>query len=183
MLSYSCDTRDYSLPGSSVHGILQARILEWVAFPYPGDLLNPGIKPGSPAFQADSLPTELWLTEGETGSILMGGAMFSKSLINFLLMGGSSVIYLGPKSDGCNEDSGDLLQKVSCMQTTLSIPSPVAIHCLPMSPLETPGHLWASLGQSLVGSLLLSPGFWCAQSSVCLDYIFVNLLIYQINII
>ena len=43
----------------TVHGILQARILEWVAFPSPGDLPNPGIKPGSPALQADSLPTEL----------------------------------------------------------------------------------------------------------------------------
>ena len=82
-----------------VHGILQARILEWVAFPFsrgssqprdwtqishiaggfftswatreaqeywggqpipsPLDLPNPGIEPGSPAFQADSLPTEL----------------------------------------------------------------------------------------------------------------------------
>ena len=29
-----CDPMDYSLPGSSVHGILQARILEWVAFPF-----------------------------------------------------------------------------------------------------------------------------------------------------
>ena len=29
-----CDSMDYSLPGSSVHGILQARILEWVAFPF-----------------------------------------------------------------------------------------------------------------------------------------------------
>ena len=28
-----CDHMDYSLPGSSVHGILQARILEWVAMP------------------------------------------------------------------------------------------------------------------------------------------------------
>ena len=28
-----CDTMDYSLPGSSVHGILQARILEWLAMP------------------------------------------------------------------------------------------------------------------------------------------------------
>ena len=27
-------------------------------FPSPGDLLNPGIEPGSPALQADSLPTE-----------------------------------------------------------------------------------------------------------------------------
>ena len=42
----------------TVHGILQARILEWV-FPSPGDLPNPGIKPRSPALQADSLPTEL----------------------------------------------------------------------------------------------------------------------------
>ena len=43
----------------TVHGILQARILEWVAFPSPGDLPNPGIKPASPALQADSLLTEL----------------------------------------------------------------------------------------------------------------------------
>ena len=35
------------------------RILEWVAFPSPGDLSNPGINPGSPALQADSLPAEL----------------------------------------------------------------------------------------------------------------------------
>ena len=28
-----CDPMDYSPPGSSVHGILQARILEWVAMP------------------------------------------------------------------------------------------------------------------------------------------------------
>ena len=42
-----CDPMECSPPGSSVHGILQARILEWVAFPFPGDLLNPGIKPMS----------------------------------------------------------------------------------------------------------------------------------------
>ena len=42
----------------TVHGILQGRILEWVAFPFPGDLLNPGIKPRAPALQADSLPAE-----------------------------------------------------------------------------------------------------------------------------
>ena len=29
-----CDPRDYSPPGSSVHGLLQARILEWVAIPF-----------------------------------------------------------------------------------------------------------------------------------------------------
>ena len=49
---------DYSPPGSSVHGILQARILEWVACPSPGDLPNPGIEPvplAVPALQVDSL--------------------------------------------------------------------------------------------------------------------------------
>ena len=100
-----CDPMDCSLSGSSVHGILQARILEWVAisfsnarkwkvklkslsrirlfatpwtvahqaplsmgfsrqeywsglpFPSPGDLPYPGIEPGPPALQADSLPS------------------------------------------------------------------------------------------------------------------------------
>ena len=35
------------------------RILEWVAIPSPADLLDLEIKPGSPALQTDSLPTEL----------------------------------------------------------------------------------------------------------------------------
>ena len=53
-----CDPVDYSLPGSSVHGILQARILEWLAISSPGDLPNPGIEPRSPAFRADCLPSK-----------------------------------------------------------------------------------------------------------------------------
>ena len=46
---------DSSPPGSSVHGISQARILEWVAFlfPSPGDFPNPGIEIVFPALQAD----------------------------------------------------------------------------------------------------------------------------------
>ena len=47
-----CDPMDYT-----VHGILRARILEWVA-PSPGDLPNLEINPRSPALQADSLPAE-----------------------------------------------------------------------------------------------------------------------------
>ena len=41
-----CDPVDYSPSGSSVHGILQARILEWVGlpFPSPGDLPDPAIE-------------------------------------------------------------------------------------------------------------------------------------------
>ena len=42
-----CDPMDCSPSGSSVHGILQARILEWVAMPSCRGLPNPGIKPAS----------------------------------------------------------------------------------------------------------------------------------------
>ena len=53
-----CDSVDCSLPGSFVHVILQARILEWVACPSPGDLPFPGIEPGSLALHTDSLPSK-----------------------------------------------------------------------------------------------------------------------------
>ena len=32
-----CDPKDSSPPGSSVHGLLQARVLEWVAMPFSGE--------------------------------------------------------------------------------------------------------------------------------------------------
>ena len=44
-----CDPMEHSPPGSPVHGVLQARILEWVSISYSRDLPNPGIKPMSPA--------------------------------------------------------------------------------------------------------------------------------------
>ena len=53
-----CDPMNCSLPGPSVHGIFQARVLQCVAFPSPGDLPDPGIEPGSPALQADALLSE-----------------------------------------------------------------------------------------------------------------------------
>ena len=49
-----CNSMDYT-----VHGILQARILEWVAFSLSRASPNPGSKPRSPTLQADSLPAEL----------------------------------------------------------------------------------------------------------------------------
>ena len=50
-----CDPMDCSLPCSSVHGILQARILEWVAVPTSRGCADPRIEPSSPALQVDSL--------------------------------------------------------------------------------------------------------------------------------
>ena len=56
-----CDPMDCSLPGSCVHGILQARIWSGLPFPSPGDLPHPGIEHKSPALQPDSSPSEpLW---------------------------------------------------------------------------------------------------------------------------
>ena len=43
----------------------------------------------------------------------------------------------------------------------------MAGHCRPTPPAETPGDSQANLPQSLVGSLLLSPGSWCTQGFVC----------------
>ena len=42
-------------------------------------------------------------------------------------------------------------------------PNPAAGHHQPTPLLESPGHSQASLGQSTVGSLLLSPGSWCTR--------------------
>ena len=53
-----CDPMDCSLPGSSLHGILQARILEWAAISSPGDLPDSGIEHRCPALPADTLTSE-----------------------------------------------------------------------------------------------------------------------------
>ena len=52
-----CNPKDCSLPDSSVHGILQARILERVDIPFSRESSLPR-KPRSPALQADSLMSE-----------------------------------------------------------------------------------------------------------------------------
>ena len=49
-----------------VHGNRQARILEWVAVPFPGDLPSPGIEPSS-ALQADSLLLSPYLSKNIAG--------------------------------------------------------------------------------------------------------------------
>ena len=55
-VSDSCNPTDCSPPGSSVHGISQARILERVAISCTGDLPDPGTERASSAWQTDSLP-------------------------------------------------------------------------------------------------------------------------------
>ena len=63
----------------------------------------------------------------------------------------------------------NLLQQVSCMHCHTQCPRPCNKPPLTQQrpPPETPGHSQASLGQSIVGSLLFSPGSWCTQGFVC----------------
>ena len=53
-----CNSMDYHPPGSSVHEILQARLLEWVAIPFSRGSSQSRIKMRFPPLQADSLPSE-----------------------------------------------------------------------------------------------------------------------------
>ena len=57
-----CDPMNYT-----VHRILQARILEWVPFPFSRGSSQPGIKPKSPTLRADSLPAESQGKPRDTG--------------------------------------------------------------------------------------------------------------------
>ena len=68
---------DSSPPGSSVHGISQARILEWVAISFSRESPDPGIKPASPALQVDSLP---WATREALLKADAAAAAAAKSL-------------------------------------------------------------------------------------------------------
>ena len=99
---------------------------------------------------------------GGLSLVSMCKAILCKSLIQFSVDGQGCVpsllFDLRPNYSGGNEDNGDLIQKVPCMHCQgLPWPTPLS---------ETPGHSQASLGQSLVGSLLLSPGSWCKQGFV-----------------
>ena len=53
-----CGPMDCSLPGFSVHGISQVRILEWAAISSSRDLPDPGTETRSQALQVDSLPND-----------------------------------------------------------------------------------------------------------------------------
>ena len=58
-------------------------------------------------------------------------------------------------------------KRIFACTVVVSVPDTAAGHRWHMHPLETPGLSQANLTQSLVWTLLLSPGFWCAQGFVC----------------
>ena len=93
--------------------------------------------------------------------------MISKSLIQFSIDGWSCVPSLlftwGQTMVEVMKIMATSFRRSHACTVTLTAPNPAAGHHQPMPLLETPGHSWASLGQSLVGSLLLSPGSWCTK--------------------
>ena len=107
-----------------------------------------------------------WLW-GRLGLILMGRVMLSKSLIQFSVDGWSYVPSLSLTWDqtmvGVVKIMATSFKRTFACTVVFSAPDPAAGHCWP-TPL--PEHSQASLAQSLVGSLLLSPGSWCTQGFV-----------------
>ena len=101
----------------------------------------------------------------------MGEAMLNKSLIQFSVDEWGCVPSLlfiwGQSMVEVMKIMATSFRGSHAWTATLNAPNPAAGHHQPTSLLDTSGHSQASLGQSLVGSLLLSPGSWYAQSSVC----------------
>ena len=101
----------------------------------------------------------------------MGRAVLNKSFIQLSVNGWGCVpsllFDLRPNYGGGNEDDGNLLQKVPCTHCCTQWPQPCS---RPLPTHAFTSNSWTfigKLGQSLVGSLLLSPGSWCTQGIVC----------------
>ena len=109
------------------------------------------------------------LTMGETGSCSNG---WGHAWTQFSVDGWGCVPSLcfdpRPNYGGLKRTNGELLLK-DLYSVPLTHSRPLSTH----TSLETPGHSQASLAQSLVGTLLPSPGSWCAQGFVCAQYLFV----------
>ena len=91
---------DCSAPGSSVHGIFQARILEWVAISYSRESFQPRIESGSrasPALQVDSVPLSHW----GACSHHAGGNMFATADISLRYMAHGLPSWLSGNESAC----------------------------------------------------------------------------------
>ena len=97
LLTKSCPTlcypMDYSLSGSSVHGVSQARILKWVAISSSRNLPDPGIESASPAWQVDSLllshlgsPGKIYLWREKQPLSNMANPLICSSLSHWLVL-------------------------------------------------------------------------------------------------
>ena len=90
-----CNPLGCSLPGSSVHGVLQEEYWSGLPCPPPGDLPNPGIKPRIPALQMDSLPSEPpgKLKNSGVGSLSLSLGSFLTQKLNQGLLHCRQILY------------------------------------------------------------------------------------------
>ena len=97
--------------------------------------------------------------------------IYPKNLIKFSVDGQgyvpSLLFDLRANYGGGNEDNATSFKRPHAHNAALSAPDPAAGHHQPTPLLDTPGHSQASLGQYLVGLLLLSHGSWCTPGFVC----------------
>ena len=102
--------------------------------------------------------------------VLMGRAMLSKTLVQFSVDGWGcvpSLLFTWGQTmvEVMKIILTSFIRSQACTATLC--PQPCSRWPPTHASTETPGHSWANLGQSLVGSLLLSSGPWYAQGSVC----------------
>ena len=106
--------------------------------------------------------------------------MLSKSLIQFSIDGWGCVPSLlftwGQTMVKAMKIMVTSFKRCHGCTATLSAPDPAAGHRQPTPLLEPPGHSQASLGQSPVGSLLLSPESWCTRFCLCLPRVYFPVL-------
>ena len=142
---------------------------DWLVF------LDCGFQSVCPLTEKDKrlMETSCWerLTEGKILSCSDWLPMLSKTLIQFSVDGWECVPSLlftwGQTMVEVMKIMVTFLKKSYASTATLSAPNPTAGHHWPLRLMETHRHSQARLGKSLVGSLLLPPGSWCAQGSVC----------------
>ena len=129
-----CRPMGCSPPGSSVHGILQARILEWVAISSSGDLPEAGIEPVSlvsPALQVDSLPLapprkpHSWMTSTQ---IKEHPARVDKNVL--LHSTGNYIQHPGINQNG-KEHKKDCVCVCVCVKVKVKLLSPVQLFATP----------------------------------------------------
>ena len=153
----------------TVHGILQARIPEWIVLFFSRGSSQPRDQTQVFALQANSLPIE---PPGKPKNTGVGSYPFSSGsswprdqtrvsciagrfFTNWAIREAPTMVEVMKIMH--------LLQKAWYRHFCTQCPDPASGHHWPMPPTKIPRHSEASLGQSLVGSLLLSPRSWCTQ--------------------
>ena len=104
---------------------------------------------------------------GGKGLVLLGGAIISKSLIQFSVDDWGCVPSLLSTIVEVMKIMETSLIRSHAYTAKLSAPHPAAGHLWPTPLPDTPGHSQAGLSQPLVGSLLPSPGSWCTRFCLC----------------